>query len=219
MDEQQVEGELADTQPQRSGGPWKPIILVIIATLIGVWLVPGDNSTDQSDEDITRQQAPASAAPSLLESMPATSEPALPDETVDMPPEPIDTSPGARARALIAGMRNTGEIRVDEIVQAAAAAQANGDLADAYLLYFFAAREGDAGAALTLGKQADPDSRDPDNSVFKSADLTQAHKWYEMAAGYGDDEGRSRLSDLRMRVEKMAANGDPRARRVALLWQ
>ena len=102
---------------------------------------------------------------------------------------------------------------------AAREAQANGELADAYLLYFFAAREGHAGAALALGTQADPASRDPGNSVFEAADLTQAHKWYQLAAEGGDAEARNRLADLRRRVEKMAAEGDPQAQRVALLWQ
>ncbi|MCB1802162.1 MAG: hypothetical protein KDI82_10790 [Gammaproteobacteria bacterium] len=215
MDEQQVEGELADTQPHRRSGPWKPIILVIIATLIGVWLVPGDDSLEQLVTDVTPSASTPPASPSLLDSQPTTADTNPPEQLA----EPVDTSPGARARAMIAAMRDSGEVRIDDVVAAAQKAQADGELADAYLLYFFAAREGHAGAAVTLGDQADPQSRDPENSVFPSADLTQAHKWYAMAAGYGDDEGRSRLSDLRARVEKMAANGDPLAQRVALLWQ
>ena len=239
MDEQQVENELDDTQPEHRGGPWKAIIIVIIATLIGVWLVPGDDESPGSRETVSGRQA----APSLLEPVaPATDATRPPDTAPASAPdieqapataagepaesgivseveEPVDTSPGARARALIAEMRGKGEVRVDAVFDAANQAQADGELADAYLLYFFAAREGHGGAALTLGQQADPATRDPASSVFESADLTQAHKWYQIAAQNGNDEGRSRLADLRKRVEEMAANGDPQAQRVALLWQ
>ena len=88
-----------------------------------------------------------------------------------------------------------------------------------WLVERFAAREGHAGSALALGQQADPGSRDPANSVFESADLTQAHKWYQMAAQNGSAEGRERLADLRSRVEQMAAAGDQQAQRISLLWQ
>ena len=61
-------------------------------------------------------------------------------------PEPaaaaVDDRPGAMARALIAEMRARGELDLQQIVDAASRAQQDGRLSDAYLLYFFAAREG-----------------------------------------------------------------------------
>lgn len=217
MDEQQVENELADSEPQSGKGPGKLIALVVIATLIGVWLVPGDDSelTGIGESEST---AGVPDMPSLLDLPPtaAGGDPVLPEA---LEPPPIDTSPGARARALIAQMRSSGDMQLDEVFAAAAEARSNGDLADAYLLYFFAAREGHAESALALGRQADPATHDPSSSVFEAADLIQAHKWYQIAAQNGADQAPAYLSDLRARVEQLAAGGDPQAQRIALLWQ
>ncbi len=211
MEEQQVETELADSEPERRGGPWKLILLVVVATLIGVWLVPGE---DPQQPALTDEGLP----PSLLDLPPtaAGGEPVLPEALQE--PE-IDDSPGAKARAMIAEMRSSGELQLDEIFAAADQAQTNGELDDAYLLYFFAAREGHAASALILGRQADPASEQSGERLFDSPDLTQAHKWYRIAAANGDPEARQHLDDLRQRVEQMAASGDPQAQRIALQWQ
>lgn len=225
MDEPLVETELADSEPQRRRGPWKLIAVVALLTLLAVWLVPGDGPEVQPPA----VERPADTAPSLLGEGPA-------GDTRDAPPpaevaddvaseadapaaEPVDDRPGARARALIATMRASGDIRLDEVFAAAEQAQGAGELADAYLLYFFAAREGHAPAALALGAQADPATHDPANSVFGAADLNQAHKWYQIAAQNGDPVGQERLADLRDRIERLAAGGDPQAQRISLLWQ
>lgn len=217
MDEQQVENEVADSEPQGRGGPWKLIAVVVIATLIGVWLVPGDDQALTGiDEGGTT--ADGQDLPSLLDLPPtaAGGDPILPEA---LEPAPVDTTPGARARAFIAKLRSSGDIPLDEVFAAATEAQDRRELADAYLLYFFAAREGHAKSALALGRQADPATRDPANSVFEAADLTQAHKWYQIAARNGADQAPTYLNDLRSRVEQLAAGGDPQAQRITLLWQ
>ncbi len=231
MDEPLVETELADSEPPRRRGPWKLIVIVALLTLIGVWLVPGERPEDVSK--LTGR--PAGTAPSLLGDGP-TDVPAPTSATqgtaetasqgvaesateTAVETQPVDDRPGSRARALIAKMRADGDIRLDDVFGAAQQAQRDGQLADAYLLYFFAAREGHAAAALALGTQADPASRDPANSVFESADLNQAHKWYQIAAQHGDAEAQQRLADLRGRIEQLAASGDPQAQRISLLWQ
>ena len=211
MDEQQVETELADSEPERRGGPWKLILLVVMVTLIGVWLVPGE---DPQQPALTDGGLP----PSLLDLPPtaAGGEPALPEALQE--PE-IDDRPGARARAMIASMRTAGEVQLDEIFAAADQARTDGELDDAYLLYFFAAREGHAASALELGRQADPAGEQTGERLFAEPDLTQAHKWYTIAAANGDPVAQQHLDDLRQRVEKMAAGGDPHAQRIALQWQ
>ncbi|MCG6965107.1 MAG: hypothetical protein LJE59_01185 [Chromatiaceae bacterium] len=215
MDEPLVETELADSEPPRRSGPWKLIAIVAVLTLVGVWLVPGD----KPDTKPVATQA-RSDAPSLLTPGQARVESSAPASGfAETTGQASDNRPGARARALIAQMRAAGRVDLDQAYAAAQRAQADGELADAYLLYFFAAREGHADSALILGQQADPGSRDPANSVFEAADLTQAHKWYQMAAQNGSAEGRERLADLRSRVEQMAAAGDQQAQRISLLWQ
>ena len=108
---------------------------------------------------------------------------------------------------------------LQQIVDAASRAQQDGRLSDAYLLYFFAAREGHVDAALALGTQADPATHVPGGSVFETADMNQAHKWYKIAAQHGNLDASRLLADLRSRIEQLAAAGDTQAQRLALLWQ
>ena len=220
MDEPLVETEVADSEPQRRSGPWKLIIVVVVLTLISVWLIPADKPTD---EPVTAEGPGASGQlPSLLGDQPVDQSAPIPaPEMAEEAAEPavVDDRPGAKARALIAEMRSAGAIDLDQMLAAAAQAQTDGELANAYLLYFFAAKQGSSLAALELGKQADPATRDPLNSVFGAPDLNQAYKWYKIAAGNGESEAQDRLADLQARVEQMAASGDPQAQRTSLLWQ
>jgi TPR repeat protein len=197
----------------------------VVLTLLGIWLVPGDtpdllpDSAQQDLRDATGTER-ADDAPSLL------GEDTVIDSNADLSIALAPTEagagrgrPGSRARALIARLRTRGAVDLDAVHAAAVEAQADGETADAYLLYFFSAREGHAASAMALGTQADPASRDPANSVFEDADLNQAHKWYEVAVRNGDPQGQARLDDLRSRIDRLAAGGDPLAQRISLLWQ
>lgn len=216
-----VEPEIAETDTQRRSGPWKLIALVAAVTLVAVWLVP----VDQDDASVV--QPGSDDAPSLLAPKPQVATPAEPAALPDDPTVELEATaagakvgrPGSRARSLIAQMRAAGSVNLDEIHTRAVEAQAQGELADAYLLYFFAAREGHAESALALGRQADPATRDPDDSVFGVADYQQAHKWLQRAAEAGSSEAADRLADLRGRLEGLAAGGDPQAQRITLLWR
>ncbi len=222
MDEPLMRTEIADSDPQRRPGPWKLITIVVVLTLIGVWLVPDEAPDDQAVTrpaimvDEAPEVATTDSGPSLLSDVPAD-DPAPVENQAST--EMTDARPGAKARALITGMRAGGDIQLDEMFAAAQQAQAEGEMADAYLLYFFAAREGHAASALALGTQADPAQRDPQDSVFDAPDIMQAHKWYQAAAQNGNAQGRERLADLRQHVEQLAADGDPQAQRISLIWQ
>ncbi len=217
-----VEPEITDTEPPRRTGPWKLIALVAAATLVAVWLVPVDRDDEQSP---TLAGPGTDTAPSLL--APVETPPAEPSALPEDPSVELEATaagpkvgrPGSRARNLIAAMRASGSMDLDAVHASAVEAQAQGDYADAYLLYFFAAREGHAGSALALGRQADPATRDPGNSVFSAADYQQAHKWLQRAAESGSSEAAERLADLRGRLEGLAAGGDPQAQRISLLWR
>lgn len=217
----------------RREGPWKLIIIVAVLTAIGVWLVP---SNDEAPAVATtaEDKGPDTAAPSLLgdsatreeqaeattpESTSTEADVVVEETSAESAPPPTYDRPGDMARALIAEARKSGSVDLEALYSQAREAQADGRLADAYLLYFFGSRFGHAESALQLGTQADPATRDPETSVFQAADITQAHKWYQVAAQYGSTDGEARLSDLRARVEQMAADGDPRAQRTILLWR
>ncbi len=205
-------GDIDEDRPERRLVPQILIGVVVLLTLIGVLLVPGE----------APEETPAGTeAPSLLGEQTNQSR-TDGDPNIDRSRIESGTGlsqPGAQARALIASQRTSGETDLEALHAAAVEAESAGNLADAYLLYFFAAREGHAASALVLGNQADPAGHDPAKSLLASADLIQAHKWYQMAAQSGNDEAQERLADLRARVTQLAAQGDPQAQQLALTWR
>jgi TPR repeat protein len=192
------ETDFVDRNSERRSGPWRLILVVAFLTLLGVLLVPGESPQEPAP---TSSNDTGANEPSLLQ---------------DADPE---KRPGETARRLIAESRASTGPGLDRIVETARDMQGDGALTDAYLLLFYAAREGHTGAALALAEQADPAHRDPGNSVYESADLAQAHKWYEMAAERGNSTARQRLAALERRVEALARSGDEQAQRLTLMWQ
>jgi hypothetical protein len=192
------ETDFVDRDSERRSGPWRLILVVAFLTLLGVLLVPGESPQEPAP---TSGNDTGAIEPSLLQ---------------DADPE---QRPGQTARRLIAESRASAEPNLDRIVDTARSMQDQGALTDAYLLLFYAAREGHTGAALTLAEQSDPAHRDPGNSVHESADLAQAYKWYEMAAERGNSTARQRLAALKRRVEELARSGDEQAQRLTLMWQ
>ena len=94
-----------------------------------------------------------------------------------------------------------------------------GRIADAHLLYFFAARRGHAPAALVLAGIYDPVRFDKDRSLLGRPDPLQALKWYRVAAEQGDGEAQARLKSLESWVDAKARAGDAEAERLRLSWR
>ena len=97
--------------------------------------------------------------------------------------------------------------------------QAQGRLADAQLLYFFAARGGHAPAAFTLATFYDPNHHSADASLMDEPDAFQAYKWYRAADAAGDERAATRLDELRAWAEEAAASGNAEAERLLLQWE
>jgi TPR repeat protein len=97
--------------------------------------------------------------------------------------------------------------------------QGEGNLEDAYLLYRFAARHGQAQAALILGTQADPAFHAAASGYLPEPNPGQAYKWYNVAAVAGNDEAALSLQALRKRVQQDAEAGDEQARRLLFQWR
>ncbi|MDZ7750437.1 MAG: hypothetical protein U5S82_01985 [Gammaproteobacteria bacterium] len=152
-------------------------------------------------------------------------------EMVEVPPvpeaepTPPAEDPGARergdqARAIIARLRaGESEEDLDAIFAKARELQAQGHLADAYLLYFYGARKGDPAAALMLGRMYDPTGPDDPQSLVDEPIAAQALKWYRVAADAGSAIAEDYLANLRGWAEDAAARGDPEARQLLLIWQ
>ena len=207
-----------------SGGNWSPgrtralMVLVAVITGLAIWLVPVDE-----------QEAPSSlpalpSAPESSEDLPLPSEPLVSEELQLPPPSggsiAAITTGGDGARNILYELRATGEEPDPEVVFAEAERmQDAGDLEDAYLLYRFAARHGQAQAAMALGTSADPAFHTAVTSYLPEPDPGQAYKWYGMAAAAGNDEAEQRLQGLRERVQQDAAAGDKQSRRLLLQWR
>jgi len=218
-----------------SSGKWSPgrtkalMVMVVIITAIAIWLVPVDDkqtppslpaipSAPQSTESL-----PLPSAAGTSESLPLPSA-AGTSESLSLPPPPggiaTVTNGGDRARAYIYKLRSDGaQPDADVVFAEAERMQDEGNPLDAYLLYRFAARHGQAQAALILGTQADPAYHTAAGSYLPDAEPAQAYKWYNMAATAGSKKAALRLLDLRKRVQQDAAAGDEQARRLLLQWQ
>ena len=147
--------------------------------------------------------------------IPAGSEPAQGESTAT--PTAID---GATAREIIAAQRSGSDGRtLSELSSLARDYQQQGRDADAYLLWFYAARQGDGDAAFALADLYDPNHFQPGGTLVAAADATQAHKWYSAAARQSVPQAAERLQALRATLEAKAKTGDMSARRLLLNWQ
>lgn len=97
--------------------------------------------------------------------------------------------------------------------------QADGRLADAQLLYFFAARGKYAPAAFELATMYDPLHFSSENSLMDKPNASQAFKWYKAARDGGNELAPTRLEELKTWVENAASDGDIEAEQLLLRWE
>lgn len=141
-----------------------------------------------------------------------------PLETVE--PAQTKEERGDKAREVIAVLRaNPDRIDYDQAYARAQEFQAAGQLADAQLLYFFAARGGNGPAAFELATFYDPIHFSQDASLMKEPDAFQAYKWYMMALEAGNGTARDRLAELKGWAEEAARTGDIEAEQLLQQWE
>ncbi len=164
------------------------------------------------------EEAPAPAespAPSQPETATATIQ-----EPATTPAEVAPAADGETAREIIAAQRSGADSRpASELDQLANQYQQQGRTTDAYLLWFFAARQGDGQAAFNLASLYDPNHYETGNSLLTEADPTQAYKWYSAAAAEAVPQAQERLQALRATLKQQADEGDQSARRLLLNWR
>lgn len=97
--------------------------------------------------------------------------------------------------------------------------RAGGRLADAQLLYFFAARGGYAPAAFDLATFNDPGQQTPSSGLVTEPDPFQAYRWYTAARDAGHENASERLEALRAWAESASQSGDAAAERLLLQWE
>ncbi|MGQ0593258.1 MAG: hypothetical protein ACT4QB_11605 [Gammaproteobacteria bacterium] len=152
---------------------------------------------------------------------PEAKAPSRPPVATAVAPAGVESDrPGEEARALIATMRApNAEEDLDTVFRKAGESLKLGRIADAHLLYFFAARRGHAPAAFVLAGIYDPMRFDRDRSLLGRPDPVQALKWYRVAADQGDGEAQARLKSLESWVDAKARAGDAEAERLRLSWR
>ena len=128
--------------------------------------------------------------------------------------------PGMRARQYIEELRDAGKpYPLDEVYARAQAFGREGNLADAHLMYFFAARENHLPSIMAMAEMSDPMRFQAQDSLLDHADVIQAYKWYRLAADLGHAAAAARIEELQRWAETAAADGDPQAQQFLLNYQ
>lgn len=128
--------------------------------------------------------------------------------------------PGLRARQYIEKVRENGKpFPLAEVFDRAQEYLQEGSLADAHLLYFFAAREQHLPAIMYMGEMSDPTLFRAEDSLLDHADVIQAYKWYQKAANLGHQAAAERLDSLQQWAMVEAESGNPHARQLLLNFQ
>lgn len=141
---------------------------------------------------------------------------------VELTAPPPPTSRQARpdsAREVISALKDSTSIDYAAAYESAGEFFDSGELADAQLLYFFAARGGNGPAALALAAMYDPVDFDASKSLMDEPDIFQAYKWYGKALEAGETTAAGHLNALRAWTEQAAANGDQKAEQLLLQWE
>lgn len=191
------QAEFEEDRPKRNPMPW--IILIVVALVAFIML--GTDRGGRQTETVELESA----------------DPVVKQEVDGQIDRQVLAPPGERARELITVYRKQGKPYPFDKVMASASSFANeGNLADAHLLFFFAAREGHIEAMMMMAEMSDPTLFQAENNLMDRADAVQAYKWYQAALDKGFQPAQSRLDNLHRWAKAEAQYDDPMARQLLL---
>lgn len=203
-----------------------PIVIVVLLTGLAVWLVP-----DDAEQDVKKPLPKLGSVIRPLDSDASPDKVPAADEIIT---QDRDTDADSRsdggisqsvvkdqkdARSTIAQLRQEGGNTGQKAFEAAERQRKNGNNGDAYILHFYAAKQGHGGAAYVLGTQYDPNYFTSANSALDAPDPGQAIKWYRIAINAGINDARQRLAELAKRIQQQAEAGSDQAQRLMLQLQ
>jgi len=192
--------EINEQAPERRRNPLTWIAIIVAGLILFVFL-----GGDRRD---------ASVAPGKTEEVQVIEEVDSPEGTIE---RSLLLPPGMRAREYIEQIRADGKpYPLEQVHDKAQDFQNDGSLADAHLLYFFAARENHLPAIIVMAQLSDPVLFQAENSLLDEADAIQSYKWYSKAAELGQPTAAESIDKLRQWARDAAATGDPEARQLLL---
>ena len=202
--------ELNESGSSSRRNPLIWISLAVIGLILFVFL-----SGDRGDSMSIRSEETAAAVKTTL-----SNETTLTDETTGTIERSLLVPPGMRARQYVEQLRAGGKPYPLELVyEKAEGYLREGSLADAHLLYFFAAREDYLPAMMKMGQMSDPTLFQAENSLLDDADVIQAYKWYRQAAEMGHQPASERVVSLRQWAQDEAEEGNSHARQLLLNFE
>ncbi len=204
-----MEDKEKNTATSAANRLWLVLSAVMAVTLIAVFMVPDgkEQAQDIPLPDVSSPSPQAAGRQQEDSSLPAS------EAGTTVQPELAE---GQAARQFLA---QAADLDAAAIYRRAGEFAEQGLQADAWLLYFKAARQGHAQAAMVLAEQADPEFFDPARSMLDEPDLVQAHKWYVQAQRNGSPLAPARLEKLMERLRKAAASGDHQAELLLAKWK
>jgi TPR repeat protein len=205
------------TSPARNPLVW--ISLVVIGLIIFVFLsgdrdlsLSGSNS-GETREASTEIRETASTAIASVEATTAIEG----DGAAGAIERSLLVPPGMRAREYIKDLREQGKpYPFAQVYENAQKYMQEGSLADAHLLYFFAAREDHVPSIMKLAEMADPTLFRAEDALMDDADVIQAYKWYRKAADMGHQLASERVDGLQQWASSAAEDGNPLAKQLLL---
>ena len=205
--------ELNESGSSSRRNPLIWISLAVIGLILFVFL-SGDRGDSMS---IRSEETAAAVKTTLTDETTLSDQTTLSDETTGTIERSQLIPPGMRARQYVEQLRAGGKPYPLELVyEKAEGYLQEGSLADAHLLYFFAAREDYLPAMMKMGQMSDPTLFQAENSLLDDADVIQAYKWYRQAAEMGHQPASERVVSLRQWAQDEAEEGNSHARQLLL---
>ena len=209
--------EVNEQAPRGRRNPLTWIAIIIVGLILFVFL-GGDRRSgpvsSEADEEQVTETVALVQTPETIEEGSVTEDIGSTEGTIE---RSVILPPGMRAREYIKELRAAGEpYPLEQIFSKAQDFQHEGSLADAHLLYFFAARENHLPAVMMMAQLSDPVLFQAENSLLDEADPIQAYKWYSKAADLGQPTAADGIRNLRQWAQTAAADGDAEARQLLL---
>lgn len=208
------------------------IIFALILIALSFFLGDGDNNANKTDElsrleikkpgltnNLEKSSINNSVAINVPSSMTTSTQIAEIGASENIATESLTAEnllEGEHARNFIKTALGNGQQTPDSIFEQAEALRKAMKYTDAWLLYFYAARQGHAPSSVSLASMSDPNTYQKFGSPLNKGDEFQALKWYSLASKQGDTASIENFTKFKKLLENKAKSGDTHSRQLLL---